>query len=1631
MTRPDSETPTPDHETRRQELIEDLVERVGKLAGKRRKGRRKGARAGLQEARLEVAEALARRSLARLPLSDLESTPPDSFAAACLSMLDTGTTRQPGNTAIHLRELESDGESPTVLDIVTDDMPFLVDSVSGELNRRELAMHMVLHPQVTARRGSEGELLALAERGDEGTVNESFMHFEIDAVRDPRRLIELETSITKVLTDVRLAVEDWQPIRQAVRRAASDLRFAPHELPVEEVTETRTFLEWIDEHFTMLGFLEYDLVEENGVASLRPVSNSGLGLRRSPTLEARAMAQQQLPPDVARFFDNPHELLKIWKSTHRATVHRPVHMDIVSIKRFQDGKVVGEARLLGLFTSMAYSVTASRIPWIRRKVERVLQRAHLLPASHDAKALRHIVEHYPRDELFQISEDELYGFALRILDLQLRPRLAAMVRRDEAERFISCMLFVPRDRHSTRLRLRMQRLLEGIFRGEVTAFYTKIGDTPLAQLHFIIRVKPGKIPDFDVAKVEERLADAIRSWTDSLQRVLIERRGREEGLALWRRYLEAFPISYQERISPESGTDDLQVIEDMEAKAKPLAMRLYHRDSAAASRFRFRTFERGAPAPLSSLLPKLENMGLHVHSETPFEILPLGAAQPSWVRSFDVEIDGEVDLEDVQDRFEEAFIRVWSGEMEDDGFNRLVALAGLHWRQVIVLRAYCKYLLQAGIAFSQPYMEDTLAKNPSIVRILVDLFATRFDPDRDPSPNADREIAALAALDGLQEALEKVASRDEDRILRRFLNLVQATLRTNFYQAAQDGGAKRHLSLKFDGAQVHGLPSPRPAYEIFVYSPDIEAVHLRGGKVARGGIRWSDRREDFRTEVLGLVKAQMVKNAVIVPVGAKGGFVVKGGPSRSDREAFLAHGLECYKTMIRGLLDVTDNLRGDDLVPPPQVVRRDADDPYLVVAADKGTATFSDTANTVAAEYDFWLGDAFASGGSQGYDHKAMGITARGAWESVKRHFREIHGAELGKNTQEEDFTVVGVGDMSGDVFGNGMLLSDHIRLVAAFNHMHIFVDPSPDAAASFAERQRLFSLSRSSWTDYDRTVLSTGGDIYERSAKTLKLSPEVQELFGLEAAVVTPVALIQAILRAPVELLWLGGIGTYVKASSESHGQAGDRANDEVRIDATELRAKVVGEGANLGLTQAGRIEYALAGGRLNTDFIDNSGGVDCSDHEVNIKIALADAVGTGELDEESRNKLLEQMSNEVAELVLADNYHQSQSITLTEAQSWRLLDEHARLMADLERAGALNRRLEGLPSETVLAERREAKRGLTRPEIAVLLAASKIYVYNELLASSLPDDPNLVEDLARYFPQPMQARFRVQIERHRLRREIIATHVTSSIVNRVGPTFVPRLVNATGRFVSSIARAYTAARDVFELRSLWEAIEDLDNIVPAALQTEMLRHSVGMVERATRWFLRHGGDDIAGCAECNAAHIVVVAAQLEDMLPASARAVVDRRYEGFLEAGVPMEVAARVSALDRLHAACDVARCTVETGAPVEDVGLIYFATGERFGIDELTREASTVAGDSPWQQAAVSELVEDLGRHQAELTRLIVSSTEEPDGAIARWCGKRRDAVEHLDQLLADFASVGQIDLAMLTVAERELRRLTEGA
>jgi glutamate dehydrogenase len=1246
-------------------------------------------------------ERFVRRYYEHVAPEDLVERSDLDLCGAALAHWSQLRFRSPGEAKVHVYtpNVEEHGWecTHTVVETVVDDMPFLVDSVSMELTRHGSGIHLVIRPILDVQRDDDGQLLAV-ESGNGRP--ESLIHVEIDRQTERAVLEQLRDDLLRVLGDVRAAFEDWPAMRQRVLEIGDELSQGPLS-DHAEAAEARELLAWMGEgNFIFLGYREYDIRSEDGEDVLRAVPGSGLGILREKGEQPASVSFQALPPEV-RKLAREKNLLNLTKANSRATVHRPSYLDYVGLKRFDStGEVSGERRFLGLYTHTTYSVSPWEIPVLRRKVQRVLERSGLPEGSHDHKALIDILETYPRDELFQISEDELYEFALAILHLGERQRVRLFVRRDVFGRFFTCLVYLPRDRFNTENRRRIQEILTEAFGGVHVDYTTRVSESVLASLHFVVYVEPGSVAEYDSAELEARVAAATRAWTDDLRDALFEQLGEERAGPLFERYGEGFPIAYREEFPARQAVLDINRMEKLEAGGG-LAMSLYLPIASTSAHLAFKVLRSSKPILLSDVLPVLENMGVKVTDERPFEIRPADR-EPVWIYDFGLRHDegAEFEADKVRETFQDAFARTWRGEAEDDGFNRLVLSAQLTAREITVLRAIAKYMRQAGSTFSQDYMEDALAAHPGIARRLVQLFRLRLDPVRfedtyAKSRTLEREVEA---------SIDAVENLDEDRILRSFLRVVRAVLRTNYFQTDADGRTKPYLSLKLDPELIPDLPEPRPLVEVFVYSPRVEAVHLRGGKVARGGIRWSDRREDFRTEVLGLMKAQTVKNAVIVPVGAKGGFVVKRPPG-GDREALLAEVVECYRTFMRGLLDVTDTLVGGEVAPPADVVRHDDDDPYLVVAADKGTATFSDIANEISAEYGFWLGDAFASGGSAGYDHKAIGITARGAWESVKRHFRA-----LGRDIQSEDFTVVGIGDMSGDVFGNGMLLSRHIKLVGAFDHRHVFFDPGPDPEASFTERERLFGLQGSSWADYDPALLSPGGGVFPRTAKSIALSPQVRRALDVEAESLTPNEAIRALLRAPVDLLWNGGIGTYVKARDERHAEVGDKANDAVRVDAEELLCGVVGEGGNLGFTQLGRIAYALRGGRIFMDAIDNSAGVDCSDHEVNIKILLDAIVADGDLTEKQRNALLAEMQDEVAGLVLRDNYEQAQAISRSAALAGSMLEVHERYIRTLEQSGVLNRGLEFLPSDDVLGERKAAGRGLSTPEFSILLSYTKI---------------------------------------------------------------------------------------------------------------------------------------------------------------------------------------------------------------------------------------------------------------------------------------------------------------------------------
>ncbi len=1517
----------------------------------------------------------------------------------------------------------------TVIEIVNDDMPFLVDSTVMEINRQGLMLHLILHPVLWVERDAQGELVRVLDAADprEHATRESWIRIEVDHLIDAQQRAELIHGIESVLADVRTAVQDWRPMQARLREALDEFATAPAGIASgegSELQETRAFLQWLlDNHFVLLGYRQHELVLEQGLDALKLVSDSGLGVLRATDQEQRNGSVALLPTRARALARAVSPLVVVTKANTRSTVHRPGYTDYIGIKRFNaQGQVVGEHRFVGLFTSTAYSARALDVPLVRGKVHSVMQRAAtqgIATGGHLGKALAHILETFPRDELFQITPDMLHTIARGILQLGERQRLRLFLRHDPFDRYVSCLVFVPREVYSTELRRRFVHILSAAFNGSTTDYNVLLTDDVLARIHITVRTTAGQIPAYDRKALENELATVARRWDDELRDALIEAEGEAHGAFLARRWAAAFPAAYRERVPARAAVADVQKAHALSAE-QPLGLALYRGQDGELG---FKVYHLGSPVVLSDSLPMLERMGVRVLSENPYRIGTADTAPSNqiWLHDFELQatLSDDAPFDATAQRFEEAFARVFTGRIENDDFNRLVLRAGLSADEIVVLRAYAKYLRQTGFALSQSTIEATLAAHPAVARMLVALFVLRFDPHH------ASEVAARKQVESIEQALEQVSVLSEDRVLRQMLALMRATLRTNYWRtgvghSGAPGERRSFLSFKLDSAQVPGLPEPRPLYEIFVYSPRFEGIHLRGGNVARGGLRWSDRPEDFRTEVLGLVKAQMVKNTVIVPVGSKGGFVLKKAPPTAQRDAYLKEGIACYQDYLRGLLDLTDNRVAGQVVPPPHIVRHDGDDPYLVVAADKGTAAFSDYANAVSAEYGHWLGDAFASGGSAGYDHKAMGITARGAWESVKRHFRE-----MGINTQTTDFTVVGIGDMSGDVFGNGMLLSPHIRLVAAFDHRHIFIDPNPDAAASHAERLRLFKLPRSSWADYNAALISQGGGVWARSEKSIFLSPQARAALGIEVEKLTPAELVSAILKAPADLLYNGGIGTYIKSSTETHAEVGDRANDAVRINGGELRAKVVVEGGNLGCTQRGRIEAAQHGVRINTDAIDNSAGVDTSDHEVNIKILLSLAMAESALAPEQRNGLLADMTDAVAALVLRDNVFQAQALSIMRRQGARLIDPQARFIRHLELLGRLNRAIEYLPAEDELVARKAKNQGLVTPELAVLLAYSKMWLYDQVLDSGIPEDPWIGSALTRYFPERLQRELGAWIPRHPLAREIISTHVVNSMVNRVGSTFVHQVCEVSSTSAANVVRAYLLTREIFGYVPLWQAIEALDNQVSDEVQAQMLLQLAGLTFQATAWFAR--SRRLAEPMQITFGRFRPAVEALNAQLDRSPERA-DPVAHAWIQAGVPAALAQRVARAHHLAAALDIAEIAEHTGRALTQVAEVHLGLGERLPLTALRQRIDVLPTDTHWQVLAQAAQRDELAALHRYLAQHVVSRHgADARAQLATWQSALGTTLERTQRLLAELIETKQADLAMLSVALRELRNL----
>lgn len=1580
------------------------------------------------------ARVLAARFYRDLADEDFPSHPVSAVETAAHSLIEAGRSR-PADSAV-VRLVASD-ETPfdSVLEVITDDMPFLVDSVSNALIAAGHVIHLVVHPQMVVRRDPAGLLLEVLDLDvddprPQDALAESWMWIEVAHNFRSDNLHGVENSVQDVLKDVRLAVRDWKAMRSRAVIVAEEIASAPPKgITEESVASTVDLLRWLaDDNLTFLGYREYALQTIDGEDQIVPVEGTGLGILSAENHSTDEVSRSfaTLPAGVRTLAREP-KLLILTKANSRSTVHRSVYLDYIGVKRFDAaGDVIGERRFLGLYSSSAYTQSILDIPILRNKYEHLIDGLDFASGSHNAKDLLQFFETYPRDELFQTSDAMLADIAESVLHLQERRHTRLYLRPDDYGRFMSCLVYLPRDRYTTAVRLRVETILNRAFGGTSTDYTARVSESVLARVHYVIRVPEGQgLPHVDLPALEVEVADATRSWEDHFASAMVSRLGEGGARSLLRTYASAFPEAYKEDFAASHAVNDALVIEGLEPGE--LSLEIYEPANAAQRDLRLKITRVGPAMSLSKVLPILQSMGVDVVDEYPYEITR-ALKEPAWILDFGMQLPDMAipDHATLAERFEETFAVAWHGRCGVDGFNALIVKSGLRWRQALVLRAYARYMRQVGSNFSQRYIEDVVISNAHITRLLISLFETRLAPGEvDARPQSVAEVVAQ-----IEAELNEVESLDQDRILRTFLAMIQATLRTNFFQVDDDGVDRSSVAFKLDPRSIPDLPLPRPQFEIWVYAPRVEGVHLRFGPVARGGLRWSDRQEDFRTEVLGLVKAQEVKNAVIVPVGAKGGFYAKQLPDPSvDREAWLTEGKAAYREFIMSMLDITDNLVDGKVVPARDVVRYDGDDTYLVVAADKGTATFSDLANSVAAEYGFWLGDAFASGGSVGYDHKAMGITARGAWESVKRHFRE-----LGVDTQEQDFTVVGVGDMSGDVFGNGMLLSAHIQLIVAFDHRHIFIDPTPDAHTSFNERRRLFDLPRSSWADYDGSLISPGGGVFPRSAKSIDVSPEIRAALGMpdDVTSLTPDDLIKGALQAPVDLLWNGGIGTYVKSQAQTNADVGDKANDRIRINGHDLRCRVIGEGGNLGMTQLGRVEASRHGVRLNTDAIDNSAGVDTSDHEVNIKILLDGLIRQGVLPLDERNALLASMTDVIAEQVLEDNYGQNVVLGNARAGAPSLLPVHQRMIRELERIGLLDRAIEFLPDDEEIRTRLVAGEALTSPELCVLLAYSKIWLTKELSASTIADESFFAGAMAAYFPPELVERYGEHLSGHPLRSQIISTVTCNSLLNIAGITFVFRAMEETGANAVEVVRAASAAMEIFDIAGVWQKVNDQDNIIPTTAQTALHLENRRLLDRATRWFLQTRGRslDVQGEIKRFASVVSNTAQAVPAALLGKERERFERLKQRFISAGAPEDLASDTAAALDVYALLDIVDLCGRAGESPETVVPLYFAVSERYDIDRTLVRITALPRDDRWSALARQALRSDLYAVVAGLTGRVLGSTSSGLSPLERlhdWEAVHAEGVGRTKSTLDDIASVDDPDLATLSVALRSMRNL----
>ncbi len=1576
--------------------------------------------AGVEDAP-EVLADFARAYFRRVPEELLTGRDSDELCAQVTGMFEFIEVRRHDDILVRVfnptPEEHGYRSEGAVVEIAISDSPFLVDSVVNAIQGRGLDVEWVIHPVIGTERDDAGALTAVVPART-AAHRESIQHHELEGTVTPEEAESLVRSLRGVLSAVRRAVDDFEQMQGAIYRMIKLARDGTARYERAEVDEAIAFLEWLlDDNFVFLGYREYQIEEtpEGDMISVVPRSGLGILSRDEDSQFEKPVAIGSLPQGVRDRYESGN-LLVLTKTNSLSPMHRLAKMDYVGVRWIgPDGESVGEARLLGLFTGKAYMEPADKIPVVRRKLERILDQEDTMSGSHYHKQLVQIFNSFPKDELFGTPTAAIRESVVGLISAQEQEGVRLFVHRDLLQRNVTLLVVVPRDRFGAELRKSLQRFFKEQFNGTSVDYQLTLGETDTARIHFTVWVAEGDVPDVSFEALEAGVLARTRTWAEHVEEVLVERFGDEPGRDLARRWAHRFPEYYQTSVDLDLATGDISRLDELRSGDGRPVVGLQNEARDGESLTRLAVYRRSPKLELSAIMPTLEDLGLRVVEEVGTRLKSTDGDY--FIHDFGVldRSGRRLDLEATADRVAAAISAVLDGSCESDSLNRLVLVSKLDYLQVTKLRAYRTYWQRVSPAFTVEYINDAFAAHPEIASDLVALFEARFTPGADPED-------ALVVEHRILEGLEGVASLDEDRILRSFFDLIKATVRTNAFQAKRN-----RLSFKFRSDRVPAMPAPAPLFEIFVYATEVEGIHLRGGRVARGGIRWSTRREDYRTEVLGLMKAQMTKNAVIVPTGSKGGFVLRGPPvdPADMREAVT----EAYTTFVRGLLDLTDNLVDGRVVHPQDVVVHDEDDPYLVVAADKGTATFSDRANRLAAEYDFWLGDAFASGGSAGYDHKVLGITARGAWESVKWHF-----LELDVEVMAESVTAVGIGDMSGDVFGNGLLQSEKLRLIAAFDHRHIFIDPDPDPTISWTERRRLFDSPESSWTAYDPALISPGGAVYERSAKRIELSAAARRALGIEGdGEMTPFGVIQAILRAPVDLMWNGGIGTFVKASHQSHSQADDRSNDAVRVDARDLRCRVVAEGGNLGFTQEARIEFAVQGGRINTDFIDNSGGVNCSDREVNLKVLLGIAEERGELDREGRDALVKEVVEDVVERILYDNFLQSQILFQEAAGSERELETYEDLMVILEGTGLLDRELERLPSTEDMTERSRRGEGITSPELSVLIAYSKRSIRDWILDSDLPDDPRYDEDLASYFPGPVVERFGHLLPEHPLRRELVATIIANEIVNSQGITFVTRLLAETGASPSRVVTAYRTARTVTDAVDRWEAAEGLFGTLSPDLSRQLLLDVDYLVEDVTRWYLAHPD---ARPTDDHVEEITLALRKLAEIIaevgPAEWREERDAAAKQLVDIGVPRDIAQRHAYQRDLAYAPAIIEVAGITGRPVRDVAEVFLLVGAAFDIDWLTEQIGRFPAATRWHRRAVRVVDDDLFLLRRELAERVLVAHPGGTGSAAMqaYRAARPRVLGRLTDFMRALAADGVDDIASVVVAIRRIRSLAGG-